>query len=91
MAASPQIAHARACGSAEERASALAALQFGAIARRQLLDVGFTRSRVEHWIRSKRLHPHHPGVYAYGRSELGTDGELAAALLLAGPVLRWGA
>lgn len=63
----------------------LARRQFGAVARRQLIELGNTKSRIEHWLRSGRLHPRHPGVYAWGRAELGTEGELAAALLLAGP------
>ena len=36
-------------------------------------------------VESGRLHPRHPGVYSVGRPDLGTAGELAAALLYAGP------
>lgn len=67
-----------------KRASELAARQFGSIARRQLLRVGFTPTRVRGWIRAERLHPRYPGVYAWGRADLGAEGELAAALLFAG-------
>ena len=71
-------------GSPEEQAAELARRQFGAISRRQLLDCGFSPERVKSWVRSRRLHPRYAGVYAYGRRELGTEGDLAAALLLAG-------
>lgn len=67
-----------------KRAGELAGRQFGSIARRQLLHVGFTPTRVRGWVRSGRLHPRYPGVYAWGRPGLGTEGELAAALLFAG-------
>ncbi len=85
MGASPQIRGHRGTESAVKRASELARRQFGAIARRQLLACGFGADRVKSWVRSGRLHPRYPGVFAYGRRELGTEGELAAALLLAGP------
>ncbi len=85
MAGETQIDHARAGRSAVHRADELARRQFGAIARWQLLELGNTASRIDHWLRSGRLHPRHAGVYAWGRAGLGTEGELAAALLLAGP------
>lgn len=66
-----------------KRASGLAERQFGAIARRQLLRVGFSSSRVESWLLTERLFPRYPGVYAWGRPELSTEGELSAALLYA--------
>lgn len=72
-------------GSATKRASDLAAKQFGAISRPQLLQVGFTPTRVRGWVRGGRLHRKYPGVYAYGRPVLGTEGKLAATLLYAGP------
>jgi len=55
------------------------------IARRQLIALGNTDSRIDHWLRTGRLHRRHRGVYAWGRADLGTEGELAAGLLLAGP------
>lgn len=67
-----------------KRASELAAQQFGSIARRQLLRIGFSPTRVRGWVTCGRLHPRYPGVYAYGRPDLGTEGEHAAALLYAG-------
>ncbi len=62
----------------------LAQRQFGAIARRQLLEHGFSATRIRGWLHRGRLHRLYPGVYAWGRPDLGTEGELAAALLSAG-------
>ena len=81
----PQVTHARAGKLAVERASELAGRQFGAVSRRQLLDLGNSHSRIDHWLHSGRIHPRHRGVYAWGRPELSTEGELAAGLLYAGP------
>jgi hypothetical protein len=80
-----QIADHSGHHSAVLHAGELARRQFGAIARRQLLAAGVSAARIRSWLRSGRLHRHSPGVYAWGRAELGTEGELAAALLLAGP------
>ena len=66
------------------RATERATQQFGAIARWQLLSCGFTASRIERWVAAGRLHLRYPGVYAWGRADLGEEGELAAALLFAG-------
>ena len=71
--------------SAPRRASRLAGRQFGVIARRQLRGLGFSEARIRSWLRMERLHPRYPGVYAWGRAELDTEGQLAAALLYAGP------
>jgi hypothetical protein len=75
------IAPAMAWQSAWERASERARRQFGAIARWQLLEMANSPSRIEHWLRSGRLHSVMPGVYALGRRELGAEGVTAAALL----------
>lgn len=76
--------HARASRSRFRQASDLAECQFHAIARRQLLELGCTRSGVQHWLATGRLHPRYPGVYAYGRPDLPVEGELASGLLFAG-------
>ena len=68
-----------------KRASRLAERQFGAIARRQLREIGFSEARIRSWLADERLHVRYPGVYALGRRDLGTEGEMAAALLFAGP------
>lgn len=80
-----QVTHGGAGKSAVHRAGELARRQFGAVARRQLVELGNTDSRIDHWLRSGRLHRRFRGVYAWGRADLGIEGELAAALLLAGP------
>jgi hypothetical protein len=67
-----------------KRAGELAAKQFGAISRRQLLHVGFSEGRIARWLEAGRLHPRYPGAYALGRRDLCTPGQLAAALLFAG-------
>ena len=59
--------------------------QHGAIARRQLLAMGFTHDAIAHRVGTGRLHPVSRGVYAVGRPALSRDGELAAAVLAAGP------
>ncbi len=71
--------------SAIERASELARRQFGAISRAQLISADISPAHVRSWLRSGRLHRCHPGVFAWGRADLGTEGRLAAALLFAGP------
>lgn len=71
-------------GMAVRGAGERARRQFGAIARWQLLETGNSPDRVRNWVRSGHLHPIMPGVYAWGRPELGTDGEHAAALLYSG-------
>ena len=70
---------------AVERASELAGKQFGAVARRQLTAACISPSQIRTWVSHGRLHPRHRGVYAWGRPELSIEGELAAALLYAGP------
>jgi hypothetical protein len=75
------------CGQqrAVERASELASRQFGALSRAQLIAAGVSEARIRSWLRSGRLHRCHRAVYVWGRPELSTEGELAAALLHAGP------
>lgn len=67
------------------RADELIARQFGPIARRQLLAIGFTPRRIWSWRRTGRLHAtKYPGVYAAGRPDLPEEGEISAAVLFAG-------
>ncbi len=68
-----------------EVAGELAAAQFATVARRQLAAAGVSASQIRSWRQLGRLHPRYPGVFAWGRAELSAEGELAAALLLAGP------
>ena len=68
---------------AVERAGGLAEAQFWTIARWQLRSLGFSKARIRSWLAGGRLHPHLPGVYAWGRPALDGKGEHAAALLFA--------
>jgi len=64
---------------------ALVRRQHGAVARRQLLELGLSARRIERRIASGRLHPVWRGVYAVGRPELGRRGRWMAAVLACGP------
>jgi hypothetical protein len=64
---------------------ALVRLQHGAVARRQLLELGLSPRRIERRIVSGRLHPVWRGVYAVGRPGLGRHGRWMAAVLACGP------
>jgi very-short-patch-repair endonuclease len=59
--------------------------QHGAVARRQLLELGLSPRRIERRIASGRLHPVRRGVYAVGRPLLGRRGRWMAAVLACGP------
>ena len=62
----------------------LARRQKGAVTRRQLLDLGFTRHQIAHRIKIRALVPLHPGVYLVGPVHPPLAHE-AAALLACGP------
>lgn len=59
--------------------------QHGAIARRQLLELGMSASAVKVRIANGRLHPVFRGVYAVGRPELSREGRWMASVLACGP------
>jgi very-short-patch-repair endonuclease len=63
----------------------LARRQHGAVAREQLIDLGFTPKAIKHRVAKGRLHPVHRGVYAVGRPELTQFGRWMAAVLSIGP------
>ena len=64
----------------------LARKQHGAVCRRQLLRLGFTRQAIEYGVAAGRLHrTEWRGVYVVGRPELTKHGRLMAAVLWAGP------
>lgn len=69
---------------ASHRIAALAERQFGVVSRRQLVDVGVTRSMIETRLRRGTLVLLHPGVYAVGHRQLRREGQWLAAVLWAG-------
>jgi hypothetical protein len=69
---------------AVERAGSIAQDHFGTLARHQLLAEGIADTRIRSWLRRGLLHRVYPGVYAWGRADLASEGQLAAALLYAG-------
>ncbi len=64
---------------------ALARHQHWVVARRQLLDLGFSKHWIDHRIAIGRLHPLHRGVYAVGRPHVTPYGRWMAAVLACGP------
>jgi very-short-patch-repair endonuclease len=63
---------------------ALARRQHGVVARRQLLEFGFSPHAIKHRVAKGRLHPVFTGVYAVGRPELTQHGRFIAAVLACG-------
>jgi len=61
------------------------ARQHGAVAGRQLLELGLSSRQIERRISTGRLHPVWRGVYAVGRPQLGRLGRWKAATLACGP------
>ncbi len=70
---------------ADTTVGALTAQQWGVVARGQLLDAGLSRKIVASRVRSGRLLPLHPGVYAVGHAKLRREGHWLAAVLATGP------
>lgn len=62
----------------------LAAEQYGAVTRTQLVELGFSSEAIRHRIARGRLHPVWGGVYALGRPELTPRGRWLAATLACG-------
>jgi hypothetical protein len=65
--------------------AALAELQHGVVAYRQLIALGVTRDEIEHHAGCGRLHRIHRGVYAVGHVALTQKARWMAAVLAAGP------
>lgn len=70
---------------AKERASRLAGRQFGRVSWAQLIALGIPRQTIHYWIRTGYLIKVLPYVYAVGHRASTTEGDLAAAVLYAGP------
>jgi very-short-patch-repair endonuclease/predicted transcriptional regulator of viral defense system len=64
---------------------AIVLAQHGAVARRQLRALGFTRHEIDGMERAGWLHEIHPGVCAVGRRSLSRKGRWMAAVLACGP------
>lgn len=63
----------------------MARRQHGVVSRAQLLALGYTKSAVEHRLRTGRLYLIARGIYAVGRSQLSREGRWMAAVLASGP------
>lgn len=63
----------------------LAQRQWGRVSWEQLRRAGVSKARLSSWLADGYLHWIHPGVYAVGHDAPSLEGELAAALLYAGP------
>lgn len=68
----------------DRRSGDLATLQHGVIARRQLLELGFSAGMIEHRAAKGWLRSLHRGVYALGHEKLSTRGRWMAAVLACG-------
>lgn len=62
----------------------LAARQHGVVGRQQLLDHGLTAKMIKTRLRSRRLVPRYPGVYAVGHAALTHRGHWLAAVMACG-------
>jgi very-short-patch-repair endonuclease len=84
----PAIEHLRSVGSSareKERAmSEVARQQHGVVARRQLLELGFSRRAITGRIQRGQLHEVFLGVYVVGTRRIGRKGRWMAAVLAAG-------
>jgi very-short-patch-repair endonuclease len=68
-----------------ERVAAIAARQWGRVHWRQLREAGITESKIRRWVVDGYLQRVLPRVYAVGHAAPGTEADLVAALLYAGP------
>ena len=62
----------------------LAETQHGTVARVQLTAIGIPDDLIRRWIRERRLHRLHRGVYALGHRVVSREGRYLAAVLAAG-------
>jgi very-short-patch-repair endonuclease len=69
----------------EAAIAALAARQYGVVARWQLLELGLTSRAISYRLTVGRLHLVHRGVYAVGHKRISGRGRWMAAVLACGP------
>src|SRR5829696_4093678 len=69
----------------DEATAELADRQHGVVGRRQLVALGLGRGALAEWVRKKRLHRVHHGVYAVGYRRVSRLGWWSAAVLASGP------
>jgi predicted transcriptional regulator of viral defense system len=67
-----------------ERVGALADRQYGVVHKRQLVDLGVSRTTISRWAADGRIRRLYPSVFAVGHRVLRDEGRLTAALLHAG-------
>src|SRR5664279_4169374 len=65
--------------------AALAATQYGVVARAQLIELGVGESTIGRRVEAGRLHLLHRGIYAVGHTVLSQEGRWMAAVLACGP------
>jgi predicted transcriptional regulator of viral defense system len=67
------------------RLSQLAGRQWGRVTWQQLVRLGVDKWTINAWLKTGYIHRVHPRVYAVGHRAPSIEGDLAAALLYAGP------
>jgi hypothetical protein len=70
---------------AKVRLGRIAARQWGSVSWTQIAGLGVDRAVVSRWVRDGYLYRIHPRVYGVGHRASSIEGDLAAALLYAGP------
>ena len=69
----------------DTRLAELAVAQHGVVSRRQLYELGHTRTGIQRRLDKRRLHRIHHAVYAVGHKRLTAKGRWMAAVLACGP------
>jgi very-short-patch-repair endonuclease len=69
----------------QRQVASLARRQYGVVAHRQLVRMGFRPAAIGRWVAGGWLHPLHRGVYAVGHPVIARSGRWMAAVLACGP------